>query len=335
MAGFKDVIGHHSIIEHFKNAIQQDKLSHAYILNGEIGSGKKTLAKAFIMQLMCENQENAPCMECRSCKQMLNYNQPDVKWVTHEKVSSIGVDDIRKQINNDIVIKPYSSKYKVYVIDEAEKMTDQAQNALLKTIEEPPEYAVIMLLTTNADAFLPTILSRCVTLNLKPISDDLIREYLLKQVKVPDYIADISVAFAGGNLGKAVKLASSEHFMEMKDEVLQLLKNIADISVVDVIAYVKRASVYKLDIDDYMDLIMIWYRDVLMYKASKDVEDIVFKDEYSAINEQASKLSYNGIEKIMNALMTVKVRLKANVNFDLTIELLYLTIKECLGVRHS
>ena len=103
-----------------------------------------------------------PCLECHSCKQALGNNQPDIIYLTHEKPNTISVADIREQINHDIEIKPYSSKYKVYIVDEAEKMNQQAQNALLKTIEEPPAYAVILLLTTNADAFLQTIRSRCV-----------------------------------------------------------------------------------------------------------------------------------------------------------------------------
>ena len=136
MAGFKDIIGHKQIIEHLENAIKMDKVSHAYIFNGADKSGKKMLAEAFAMALQCENQENKPCMECRSCKQAMDHNQPDIIYVSHEKPNTIGVDDIRLQVNNDIVIKPYSSKYKIYIIDEAEKMNIQAQNALLKTIEE-------------------------------------------------------------------------------------------------------------------------------------------------------------------------------------------------------
>ena len=117
-----------------------------------------------------------PCMECHSCKQAMTKNQPDIIYVRHEKPNTISVDDIRTQVNNDIVIKPYSSRYKIYIIDEAEKMNEQAQNALLKTIEEPPAYAILILLTTNAAAFLPTILSRCVTLNIKAVPDEKIRE---------------------------------------------------------------------------------------------------------------------------------------------------------------
>lgn len=116
-------------------------------------------------------------MECHSCKQAAGKNQPDIIYVSHEKPNTISVDDIRTQLNNDIVIKPYSSKHKIYIVDEAEKMNQQAQNALLKTIEEPPAYAVILLLTTNAESFLPTILSRCVTLNLKAVPDEKIKNF--------------------------------------------------------------------------------------------------------------------------------------------------------------
>ena len=116
------------------------------------------------------------------------------------------MEDIRKQINDDIVLKPYSSKFKIYIVDEAEKMNIQAQNALLKTMEEPPSYAVLLLLTTNADSFLPTILSRCVRLDLKAVPDSMIRKFLMEEKQVPSYQADICVAFAQGNVGKAIAL---------------------------------------------------------------------------------------------------------------------------------
>lgn len=158
MAGFADIIGHEQIIQHPQNAIKLDKISHAYILNGPDKSGKKMIAEAFAMTLQCEKQSEEPCMECHSCKQAMNHNQPDIIYVTHEKPNTLAVSDIREQLVNDVNVRPYSSKYKVYIVDEAEKMNPQAQNALLKTIEEPPAYAVILLLTSNADAFLPTIL---------------------------------------------------------------------------------------------------------------------------------------------------------------------------------
>ena len=184
MSSFKDVVGHKNIIKYIESAVQADAVSHAYILNGERGSGKKLLANLFAMSLQCQDRDEngEACGKCQSCKQALHGNQPDIIRVSHEKPTTISVDDIRQQVNNDIVIKPYSSKYKIYIIPEADLMSVQAQNALLKTIEEPPEYAVIMLLTENAEVLLPTIRSRCVMMKLRNIKDQLVKKYLMEQM---------------------------------------------------------------------------------------------------------------------------------------------------------
>lgn len=150
----------------------------------------------------------------------------------------------------------------------------------------------------------------------------------MSKYQIPDYQADVCTAFAQGNVGKAIQLASSEDFNELKKEVLQLLKRIDDIDISELSAAVKRISDYKLSINDYFDLMMVWYRDVLYNKATNDVNKLIFKDEVYEIKKQAAKHSYQGIEEIIKALDTAKVRLNANVNFDLTIELLLLTIKE-------
>lgn len=328
MAGFYDILGHEQIIAHLQNAIEEDKVSHAYIFNGPEASGKMMLAEAFAMALQCEGEGKRPCLECRSCRQAADHNQPDIIYVSHEKPNTIGVDDIRTQINNDIDIKPYSSRYKVYIVDEAQKMNQQAQNALLKTIEEPPAYAIILLLTTNADSFLQTILSRCITLNLKAVKEDKIKEYLMKHYQIPDYQADICAAFSQGNVGKAIQLASSEEFGELKASVLQLMKRLEDIDLYEMTGAVKQIAEYKLSVNDYFDLMKIWFRDVLYLKATNDVDGLIFKDEVYDIKKQAAKRSYQGIETILEALEKAKIRLNANVNFDLVIELLLLTIKE-------
>lgn len=328
MAGFKEIIGHEQIIEHLKNAIKLDKVSHAYILNGPEGSGKMMLAEAFATALQCEKKGTEGCMECHSCKQAASHNQPDIIYITHEKPNTISVDDIRKQINQDIGVKPYSSPYKIYIVDEAEKMNQQAQNALLKTIEEPPSYAVIMLLTTNADLFLPTIISRCIQMNLKSVPNDKIKEYLMKNYQIPDYQADICTAFAQGNVGRSVQLAVSEHFTELKNSAVQLMMRIKDIDVYEMGEAVKQISEYKMSVNDYFDIMTVWYRDVLMYKATMDVNGLIFKEQAHDIKKQASKSSYHGIQEILNALEKAKVRLNANVNFDIVIELLLLKMKE-------
>ena len=328
MKGFKDVIGHNDIIQYIQNAVSQDKVSHAYILNGERGSGKKMLADLFAMTLQCEEHTPNPCGECHSCKQAKSGNHPDIIHVKHEKPNTISVDDIRIQVNNDIVIKPYSSPYKIYIIPEADLLSVQAQNALLKTIEEPPAYAVIFLLTENAESLLPTIMSRCVMLKLRNIKTTLIKKYLMEQMQIPDYQADICAAFAQGNMGRAIMLASSEHFNEIKEEALQLLRHINEMEISEIVIAIKKIGTYKLSVNDYLDIIMIWYRDVLIYKATKDVNGIVFADQLKYIKDRANKSSYEGIEIILDSLEKAKARLKANVNFDLVMELLLLTIKE-------
>ena len=328
MGSFKDVVGHKDIINYIRNAVLNDKVSHAYILNGERGSGKKLLANLFAMTLLCEQGGPDPCNQCHSCKQAESGNHPDIIRVTHEKPNSISVDDIRTQVNNTVDIKPYQGPYKVYIIPQADLMTPQAQNALLKTIEEPPEYAVFLLLTENAETLLATINSRCVMLKLRNIKDTLIKKYLMENLQIPDYKADVCTAFAQGNMGRAIMIANSEHFNEIREEAVQLLKYIHEMELSEIVSAVKNITVYKLEIVDYLDIIMIWYRDVLLYKATKDVDKVVFKDQMTYIKEQARKSSYEGIELILKSLENAKSRLRANVNFDLVMELLFLTIKE-------
>lgn len=328
MARFSDIIGQDQIKEYLHNVLQTGKVSHAYILNGEKSSGKEFIARVFSMALQCEKGGEEPCQECHSCKQALSDNQPDIIRVTHEKPNTVSVDDIRTQVNNDVGIKPYSRPYKIYIINEAEKMTPQAQNAILKTLEEPPAYAVMLLLTSNINALLPTIISRCVVLNMKPVPDSLVRKYLMEQLQVPDYKAEVCVAFARGNVGRAKALASSEDFENVKAEALSLLKYIQDMDLNEVIAAVKKITEYKLEIGDYLDICAIWYRDALLFKATHDVNHLVFREELQALRRTAQHSSYEGIETILRALDTAKRRLEANVSFELTMELLMLTIQE-------
>lgn len=328
MNDFEKIIGMEPILEHLKNAVRLGKVSHAYIFNGEEKSGKKTVARRFAATLQCEKGGEEPCMVCKSCHQIKTGNHPDVVWVSHEKPNTIGVDDIRNQVVNDIVLKPYMGPYKIYIISEADKMTPQAQNALLKTIEEPPEYAVLLLLTENEERLLPTITSRCVTLNMKPVSKEVVKKYLMEEYRIPDYRAEVCVAFAQGNVGKAIMLATAENFERIKNETLHLVKTLPSMQAYEVSDAIKGIVDFKLNVNDYLDIMMVWYRDVLMYKATNDVNNLIFKDEINEIIHQANNSSYIGIENIIKGIEKSKERIKANVNFDLIMELLLMTIKE-------
>lgn len=328
MQGFEQIVGHEDIIQHLQNAILMDKVSHSYIFAGEPGAGKKLLTSLFAMTLQCREQGKDPCLNCDSCKKALSKNHPDIIWVYHEKPNSISVEEVRTQVINDVAIKPYQGPYKIYLIPDAEKMTPQAQNALLKTIEEPPAYAVIMLLTSNVDALLPTIVSRCVTLYLKALSDDLVKAYLMERLHVPDYQAEIDASFAQGNIGKAMEVATSEDFAEMTERAVQILKYARRMELGDMADLIKKISGDKKKAMEYLDLFKIWFRDVLMFKATREVDNLVFKNELNHIKEQAQNSSYEGLEEIIMAIDKAKIRLNANVNFDLTMELLFLTIRE-------
>ncbi|NLK73897.1 MAG: DNA polymerase III subunit delta' [Clostridiales bacterium] len=327
MQDFDKIIGHKSIIEHLQNAILSRKVSHAYIFHGEKGMGKKLLASKLAKTLQCEEKGANPCNQCKSCLQADTSNHPDIIWVTHEK-ASIGVDDIRIQVNADIHVKPYSSAYKIYIIDSAEKLTEQAQNALLKTIEEPPEYGIIILLIDNINAILPTILSRCILLNLRPVEKKAIMELLMYRYQIPDYKAEVAANFSGGNVGKAIKYASSEDFDYRKEEILQILKDIDTMELSELIAKVKVINENKEYIDDIIDFMVLWYRDILMLKATKDPNLLLYKEEYQFIKSIAQIKSFESINNIIDAIEKTKQRLKANVNFDITIENMLLTIKE-------
>lgn len=345
---WNDVVGLTQLTDNLQNAIKHNKISHAYLIQGEKLSGKRMIADIFARALQCEagkasseHQETLfempseatgprPCNQCRSCKQAINGNHPDIIYVTHEKPNVISVDNIRQQVNGDIDIKPYSGDYKIYIIDEAEKMNVQAQNALLKTLEEPPSYAVILLLATRAKAMLQTILSRCVVLNTKPVPDDLIKHYLMQKVEIPDYRASICASFARGNVGRAIELASNEVFDHMKSSVLGLLKHITELETNQIAAEVKKITEEKFDTNDYLDLCFIWYRDVLLYKACGGFGSscpVIFKEELTALESAAKYYHYEAIERIIHAIDRARSRIAANVNFDLTMELMFLDMK--------
>lgn len=327
MFSFSEIVGHEQIKEHMQAAIRDKKPFHAYLFQGEEGVGKEALARTFAAGLQCQSEStDKPCKECVSCRQMESGNQPDVIWVTREK-ASLGVDEIREQLCNTMDIKPFSSPYKIYLVPEAEKMTEAAQNVLLKTIEEPPEYGIVILMTSNISALLPTIQSRCLTMEFRPLSTAVVESFVKEHCQVPDYQARASAAFAQGNLGKAMRYAKSEDFIERKDHIISLLRHVEQMDLSEMLAVIKDLGTRKDEVRDYIDLMVLWYRDVLLFKATKDINQLLFQDEASYISREASHRSYEKIEEILQAFEKAKVRLRANVNFDITMELMLLTLK--------
>ena len=323
---FDDVRGRDAIVRTLKNQIVSGRIGHSYLFCGTRGTGKTTIARIFARAVNCENQHDGnPCGECPTCRAIAA--EANLNVTELDAASNNSVDDIRA-IVDQVEYSPTQGRFRVFIIDEVHMLSNAAFNALLKTLEEPPEYAVIFLLTENADSLLATIRSRCVMLKLRNIKDKLVKKYLMEQMQVPDYQAELCAAFAQGNIGRAIMLAKSEHFNEIKDEAIQLLKYIDEMELSEIVSAIKVINKYKLEVTDYLDIITIWYRDILLYKATKDVDGLVFGDQLKFIKEKATKSSYEGIETILTSIEKAKVRLKANVNFDLVMELLLLTMKE-------
>ncbi len=328
LRGYSSVIGHQENIAMLKNIAAKERVSHAYVFQGEAGIGKMKLVKLFAAALQCGLRSGEPCMNCPSCIKAAGGNHPDIITIRRTKTDSIGVDDIREQIIDTIQIKPYEGKYKIYIIPDASLMTVQAQNALLKSLEEPPKYAVIILVADNVGMLLPTIMSRSMVINVRPVKDSVLKEYLQKELFVPDKLADIYTAIAKGRIGMAARLAGSDEYRVKIDESIYLLGRFKQMNSIELIDYQRKIASNKNDIFDYLDLFTIWFRDVLLYKATKEADSLIFKNEIHAIKTWANTSSYQGIQTIIDAFDVARTRLKANVNPELVLELAFLTMLE-------
>ncbi len=332
MKGFRDIIGQEMSLKHIRDAVRTERAAHAYIFDGEKGMGKKTLAAAFAKALQCEKpvgerEDSDACGICHSCIMADSGSHPDIINVTHEKPGSIGVEEIRTQVVNDVLIKPYSSKRKVYIIPEAHLMTAEAQNALLKTLEEPPSYITIILLADNREILLNTLLSRAVCLPMRAVKAADISGYLEREKGLSPTETGIAVSFARGNLGKAVLLSESEGFTELWEEVRALLIHIREMTDVEISRSASAAGGKKEQRDDYLGLLMLWFRDVLYIKSGGSSEGVVFSGELRETEEAAEHYSFEQLNDIIEAVKTAGSRLRSNVNPDSTFEMLFMTMR--------
>ncbi len=295
MTGFNDILGNSQIKNNIKSAISTGNINHAYILCGPEGSGKKMIADAFAKALQCVG-EDVPCGSCQSCSMFESGNNPDVSYPKPSKTKVLGVDDIRDQVIKPSSIKPYMFKYKIFIIDEADKMTVQAQNAFLKTLEEPSSFSVFFLLAEGMDAFLPTILSRCVVLRTEPVNSSSIRSLLVSR-GVGEDVASLAAEYARGSVGEAIALAEDDDFIAMRDDVINILSALYEKNSVDVMLlgnYFK--NTYKEN-KRLTDVIYMWFRDLLAAKTTKDEKYIIQKDKKELIFEAAEKETVESIVK--------------------------------------
>jgi DNA polymerase-3 subunit delta' len=292
---FDKIEGNGIIAAVLRRNAESGKPNHAYLISGQAGSGKESMARAFVRTLLCAEKNGGDECRCISCRTLESANHPDVFYVKPSKnKASIGIDDIREQVIAPSDIKPYKADFKVFVINDASTMTVAAQNALLKSLEEPPSYGVFLLLTANPEMLLPTVLSRCMELRLNPVP---VEKRLLQ-----------------------------DGYKALRGEILTLIleaENAADAGDIAALMNVAaKMGEYRNDIDKVLELMYLFYRDAAAYNETGDESAVCQRDIIDAIRNTAAG---NGTIRLINkaeAVSLAKYRLSRNANFSLAMDVL-------------
>lgn len=321
------MLGNEKTIERLKRDAREGRIANAYLFCGDKGMGKKTLAQLFCLDIFCENGNS--CRACAECRRVLSGNHPDIIRVTHEKPDIIKVDEVREQLCASVWIKPYG-KRKIYIVDDAEKMAPQAQNAILKTLEEPPEYVTVILLCSDEKSMLDTVKSRCVKVSLVPAGRETIAGFLEKEYGADSETARKCAAFACGNPGAALRFFQDEDFQKLYSFTVELCRNIRTMDAGSMLRKAKELIDEGYSLSGFFELLSFWYRDVLMAGSGAGRDSIIYSGEENAIKRQAAYISAGGCSGIMEGIDKARRRINSNVSKELTLELLFLEMKEAV-----
>jgi len=317
-----EVIGHEWAVELLRQSIARGSVAHSYLFTGPDGVGKRTLALEMARALCCEGSA-PPCGECESCRRVKAGTHPDVVLVEPEK-GSIKIERMR-ELRRRAALAPHLSRYKVYIISDMEKATPEAANSLLKTLEEPPSHLVIILTASNAEALLPTIVSRCQVLNLRPLPVALIEQALQERWGVQKERAALLARLSTGCLGWAVRAHSDEAMWQrrarLSEDLLALLKS----DIVERFSYVARLSKDGEEAREVVELWLKLWRDMLLLKegAGDRIINLDFKDR---LMSEAEALSYAQLRRGLESLKSTLQALDKNVNLRLALEVLMLDL---------
>lgn len=321
--GLSNITGQSSLKELLLSSIDSGRISHAYIFEGESGMGKKTLAYAFACQLICEGKK--ACGSCYHCRLALSGNHPDIITVTpDEGKQSISVDNIRA-LYERVMVKPYSADKKIIIVPNAEKLGVQAQNALLKMLEEPPSYIVFMLLTTNSNYFLETVLSRCIKISLQPYTDEEIRSVLQKHgySNVPSAV----ISCSGGNVGRALSFMTGGSFLELRKELVSMFDLFFDSKsrIFDIISFLEQNKEWA---EDIFEIFLSFARELIMCHLCAD--ELSRSEDFNA-SDYVSRTSIKGCMAFLDKVIETKKMLLSNVNYSLLVNSFVLSSQEVLG----
>lgn len=325
MYTFEEIRGNTPLVEQLRRSAVSGRSSHAYLFLGGAGAGKRLIANTFAKALQCEG-EKRPCDSCKSCHAFNHGNHPDVIYFQPLKNGkTYTIEDVREQLLETVDLKPFQYEKKIYIIEKADTLNIQSQNALLKTLEEPPAHAVFLLLAERAEAFLPTILSRVVVMKIRPLSAETIADYLMQTGHLAEE-SHILSAYAQGRIGQALELVEDEGFREMRQDILGKLEALPSMSEGDAYLLAKDFEVYKNDLR-FLDIMELWYRDLLTAKSLREEGYLIQRDKKDAIF-RAAKEPAALLAKKAAAVRTARMRLAQNANFRLTVEVMLMDLKE-------
>lgn len=330
---FKDIVGQERAIKILTKSQKENKISSSYIFVGSEGTGKKLTAIEFTKAVNCLNLNKnlEACDNCHSCNEINKQYCPDLKIVETTK-GLIKIKQIR-EIRKEIELKPFRSKKKVYIIDKAEKMTLEASNCLLKTIEEPPYYAIIILICSKIDPILPTIVSRCQIVNFGLVTSLKIKEILLNKIdNLEKDKAEIISKLAQGSIGKAFKLSIDKEYFIRREDVLDYLSAISPGKYGnDIFAKVEK-MISEIDrIEEILEIIKLWYHDILIIKNTGNQKYIINCDKLEILGRKSQIYSQKMLIDILDYLEQVEEYLMKNVNKRLILERLFIKM---VGVEY-
>lgn len=324
---FIDVIGQETAVRILQDELDSGRINHAYLFLGKDGVGKKTLAFQFAKALNCQEKGEDSCDNCINCRRIDHFNHPDVKLIGVEEGNAIKIDQIR-ELQRDLAYKPYESTWKIYIIDQADRMTEEAANSLLKTLEEPPEYGIIILLAEELSKLLPTVISRCQQIYLNRLSSDLVKERIFEQVK-NEKKARLIARLADGSLGTALNLVNNNEYLLQREKIFDFLSRIMEVERYKILNF---ASDLKdlLSNDEgnfpLFSLLISWYRDIIMWIEGNE-DEIVNNDYLERIKLQADMYTIDELISIVNLIKETKKYIKFNVRKDLSLQVLLLKIR--------
>ena len=325
MYTFEEIRGNTPLVEQLRRSAASGRSSHAYLFLGGAGAGKRLIANTFAKALQCEGTHR-PCDSCKSCHAFNHGNHPDVIYFQPLKNGkTYTIEDVREQLLETVDLKPFQYEKKIYIIEKADTLNIQSQNALLKTLEEPPAHAVFLLLAERAEAFLSTILSRVVVMKIRPLSEETVAEYLMQAGHTAEE-SHILSAYAQGRIGQALELVADEGFREMRQDILGKLEALPSMSEGDAYLLAKDLESYKNDLR-FLDIMELWYRDLLTAKSLREEGYLIQKDKKDAIF-RAAKEPAAVLAKKAAAVRTARMRLAQNANFRLTMEVMLMDLKE-------